>query len=82
VVAVAKMAPVFGSRATTAPRALPGSAFNPAYAARWAAGLRVRSTLPPCGWLSPSRPTIRLTNRLESLPERMEFSEFSTAVVP
>ena len=71
-----------GSIATTAPWTSSPSALSPSYAAFCASGSMVRVTLPPLGaWLS-ARSTTRLTNSLESLPERMEFWVASTPPRP
>ena len=73
---------MLGSSATTAPCTLVPSAFMPSYAACCALGLMVSDTLPPWGdWLS-TRSMTRFTNSAESLPERMEFSLFSTPPRP
>jgi len=68
------MAPVCGSRATTAPFLSP----SPLNAAFWAAPSRVVTTLPPC-FLSPVNiPRVRLKKSWSSLPVRMPSSRFSS----
>src|SRR4051794_70691 len=79
---IARILPVRGSIATTAPRTLSPNARSPSYAAFCASGSTVRVTLPPLGaWLS-TRSITRLTNSEESLPDRMEFCVASTPPRP
>ncbi len=74
----ARMAPVVGLRATTAPLR-PASPF---IAAACAAGFRVSVTEPPRGWVPLSRSASRLTNSRLSLPARTGFSACSTPLAP
>ena len=69
---IARILPVAGSIATTAPLTLVPSLRRPSNAAFCAFGLMVTVTLPPLGSSLPKRSITRLTNSEESLPERIE----------
>ena len=77
---IARTLPVVGSSATTAPFASSPSARSPSYAAVWAAGSMVSSTLPPLGSVLLSMSTSRVTKRRESSPESTSFCERSMPV--
>ncbi len=70
---IARILPVAGSRATTAPCTSGPSACSPSNAAVWAAGSRVSETLPPSVLLPLMRSTRRVTNNRESLPDSTSF---------
>jgi hypothetical protein len=70
---IARILPVLGWIATTAPCTSGPSPRRPSYAAFWAAGSIVSWTLPPLAAVPLTRSTRRLTNRLSSSPERKEF---------
>jgi hypothetical protein len=66
--------------ATTDPCTPAPSAFSPSYAAFWAAGLMVSTTLPPLLALPLTRSTRRLTKSRSSSPDRKLLSARSIPV--
>ena len=71
---------MLGSSATTAPWTSPGRLRSPSYAAVWAAGSMVSSTLPPLEESLLSRSTSLVTNSSESSPESTSFWDCSIPV--
>jgi hypothetical protein len=78
VLAMARIAPVDGSIATTAPCRLP----RPLTAASCAARFSVSTTLPPRGSRPVSSADSRRVNSRLSLPDRKPFSACSIPVAP
>ena len=70
---IARILPLRGSSATTAPCTSGPIALRPSYAACWAAGSRVSSTLPPLGAELLTMSTRRVTKSRESSPESTSF---------
>src|SRR3954447_12938848 len=77
---IARILPVLGSSATTAPCTSGPSALSWLKAAACAAGLIVSRMLPPLVALPLTRSTSRLTNRVSSSPERKSFCVRSSPV--
>lgn len=74
----ARILPVEGSMAATAPRLPP----SPLYAASCIEALMVVATLPPGCWARVSSFQSGKGASIESVPERMPSSAFSIRVVP
>ena len=80
VLAIARIAPVLGLIATTAPRA--PCRRNPRYAARCACGSSVSVTLPPLGGVPVRVSMTRRTNSDSSVPDRIALACASMPVAP
>ena len=77
---IARILPVVGSMATTAPWTSSPSACSPSKAAVCASGSMVSWTLPPLGSVLLSMSTSRVTKSRESSPESTSFCERSMPV--